>query len=365
MASKRPEATASDFWRASRGFSVVWTAHLGRRHGLFEALSQAHGPLAPAALARRAWLDAGAVGLWCQSAAALGLVFESRGRFALPRPLVPLLVDEQSPAFLGGHLDYLALRSLDFEAFDEFFRDGVRSARPQRHLTEAFAAATKWDHTAFLEVLLPRARGLQEALAGGAEVLDVGSGTGAFDLRVARAFPRARFLGIDPDGAAVQGARAAAAKAGLDARVSFAPGRAESIGHRERFDLLYLGEVLCADDQTAPILARCHAALKGRGHLVVAEGLIDETRPKGAGGNALVLAMQLEFALQPARFFTKRELVREVKRAGFQNVKLVNAGGGFHFLWARKAPVKAGRSRTTGTGARARRWRPPRQARQG
>ncbi len=348
---------AADFWRASRGFSVVWTAHLGRRHGLFEGLSRARGPLFPAALARRAKLDARAVRLWCEAAAALGLVSEKGGRFALPASLGPLLVEEDSPAFLGGHFDYLALRSLDFDGFDELFRDGRRSARRQRHLTEAFAAATKWDHTAFLKVLLPRAPALKAALASGAEVLDVGAGAGAFDLRVARAFPRSRFVGVDPDGTAVREAGARLAGQGLNGRVSFEVGRAESMSYRERFDIAYLGEVLCADGRTQPILARCHAALRPGGHLVVAEGLIDESRPKRDAANALVLAMQLEFALQPSRFFTKREILRQLEEAGFAKARLVGAGGGFFFLWARKAPLKAARRRTTGRAARARQSR--------
>jgi len=361
MTRGRPALVASDFWDASRGFSVVWAVHLGRRHGLFAALARTGAPCSSAALAKKTKLDGRAVGLWCDAASAFGLLSKKGGRFGLRRGLGPLLVDEHSQEFLGGHMDYLALRSLDFESFDDLFREGPRAGRPQRHLGEAFAAATTWDHTAFLEVLLPRAPPLRRALARGANVLDLGSGTGAFDLRVARAFPRTRFLGVDPDRKAVAEARARTAKEGLEARVSFAVGRGESMAHRERFDVVYVGEVLCADGHAARVLARCHDALKVGGHLVVAEGLIDEARPPGDPSNALVIAMQLEFALQPARFFTKGALRREIEAAGFKDMRLVGAGGGLFFLWARKGGLKAARRRTTGRAARAPRSPPPRR----
>src|SRR3970040_3205558 len=142
MTRGRPALVASDFWDASRGFSVVWAVHLGRRHGLFAALARTGAPCSSAALAKKTKLDGRAVGLWCDAASAFGLLAKKGGRFGLRRGLGPLLVDEHSQAFLGGHLDYLALRSLDFESFDALFRDGGRSAGAERHLGEAFSGAT-------------------------------------------------------------------------------------------------------------------------------------------------------------------------------------------------------------------------------
>lgn len=337
MAPRRGKPlTAADFWRASRGFSVVWLVHLGRRHGLLRVLAESKRPLAPSGIASRARRDAQTVRLWCEAAAALGLLKTARRRFALPPPLVPLLIDEESASYLGGHLDYLALRSLDFDAFDELFRDGRRSARPQRHLVEAFAKATRWDHTAFLEILIPKADPLRRALSRGADVLDVGAGTGAWDFRVARAFPRSRFVGLEPDRTALRLARAESARQGLEDRVQFEPGAAESMRFDERFDMVFLGEVLCSAKDARRILPRCRAALRPGGFLVVAEGLVDEAAAPRDPGNALILAMRLEFALQPAQFFTKREFLAELRRAGFSRPRLVGAGGGFYFAVARR-----------------------------
>jgi SAM-dependent methyltransferase len=340
MASQRRALVAADFWKASRGFSIVWTAHLGRRHGLFEGLAKARTPVSSRDLARRAAADSHAVRLWCEAAAALGLLVERGGRYELPRNLVPLLVDEEGRSFLGGHLDYLALRSLDFESFDALFRGGGRAERAQKHLAEAYAIATKWDHTAFLEVLLPREKALGAALRRGAEVLDVGTGTGSWVFRLASAFPRSRFVGVEPNTRALALARAGCAKRGLGDRVEFRRQRAEAMEFRERFDLAFLGEVLCAGDRPLSVLRRSWRALRPGGVLVVAEGLLDESRPSSDPANALLLAMRLEFALQPASFLGKRELGALLAQAGFAPARFVGAGGGFWFVAAKRPPTR-------------------------
>ncbi len=316
-------------------------------------------------LAERAGRHPAAVKLWCEASAAVGLLEEHAGKFALRRALVPLLVDVSAPEYLGGHLDYLALRSLDYDAFDELFRDGRPSARPQRHLVEAFAHATAWDHTAFLEVFLAKAPALRRTLQRGADVLDVGAGTGAWSFRVASVFPRSRVTGIEPDQTALRLARAGASRLGLENRVQFELGNAETMKFDSRFDLVFLGEVLCAAPQDARILRGCARALRPRGTLVVAEGLVDERASPRDPGNALVIAMRLEFALQGARFYTRREILGALARTGLGRPRLVAAGGGFFFAAATKGDLRAGCQPTTGTGRRARRSLPPPRARQG
>ena len=330
------DASPSRLWSASHGFWVVWVVHLGRRFGLLDALASSRGPISPATLARRARCDPNATRLWCDAALALRVV-RRRGRgIELPRPLAPLFVDPDDPAYFGGHFSYLALRSLDFDAFDELFRHGAVSARPQRHLLEAFAEATRFDHTAFLKILLPRVPALRRVLSGGCEVLDVGAGAGTWELRVAPAFPKSTFVGIEPNRAAVRMAEAQAAREGLDGRVRFVVEKAETMQFNERFAVAYLGEMLCAGNDPHAVLRACSRALKPGGWIVVCEGLVDETRAPDAPGNDVVLPMQLEFALQPARFLGKRELRGLLRAAGFRRPLFVDAGGGLFFAVARR-----------------------------
>jgi len=312
--------------------------------------------MAPDTLARRAARAREPTRAWCEAAAGLGILRASAGgKFSVEPHLRAALTDESSLDYMAGHFSYLALRSLDFAGFDELFRDGRPSAREQRHLVEAFAQATAWDHTAFLALVPPAVPALRKSLERGGEVLDVGCGTGAWCFRVARAFPRARFRGVDADPVPLRRARGRARALGLERRVSFDAGAVEALPYHERFDLVHLGEVLCGAGQDAAMLSACRRALKPGGHLVVAEGLVDERAGPNDSGNVLVRAMQLEFALQPARFRTRRELASALGRAGFARPEVLPAGGGFFFAVA-AAPGGAARP-SRGPTRRSRRGR--------
>jgi hypothetical protein len=62
-----------------------------------------------------------------------------------------------------------------------------------------------------------------------ARVLDLGCGLGASSIALARAYPRARVLGVDLDQASVTEARTAAAEVGMADRVSFLVGDAAQV----------------------------------------------------------------------------------------------------------------------------------------
>jgi len=203
-------------------------------------------------------------------------------------------------------------------------------------LLEAFAEATRFDHTAFLEFLLPRAPTLRRAFESGCEVLDVGCGAGSWELRVAPEFPKATFLGIDPNPAAVRLAQGEAARRKLEARVKFVVGNGETMQFEERFDVAYLGEMLCAGNDPRRVLEKCRRALRPGGFLVVCEGLVETGKSPDAAGNDMVLPMQLEFTLQPARFLGTQELRGLLRTTGFKRAQFVGVGGGLFFALARR-----------------------------
>jgi SAM-dependent methyltransferase len=257
-------------WRDGIGFWRVWVLTLGKRHGLFDALS---GP--PANEAARLWRDA---------ALALGLI--TRG--GRPAPGVKsLLLDRTDPDYLAGHLMYGALRSLDYEAMGDFFRTGTTLdllRRPRRN--EAVEEATDWDHVMFLRKLPAEVR---RRLQAGCDVLELGCGTGRWLRMMRKEFPRSRFHGVDPDPE-------------TGAEVGFA----ETAGAASSADLLYLGEVLHLTDRPRT-LANAARVLRPGGRLLVVEGFMPE-RVSTRKWEAVLFAMQLDQALQGARFMRRSEL---------------------------------------------------------
>ena len=339
------EKRLSGVANASLGFYTVWVAHLGRRYGILPALSRRKRPEGTRAISAECGLHEPAVRVWCEAAHSLGLVVRTGDAYRLPADRRRLLAEADDARFLGGQFSYLALRSLDFGAFDAFFRRGRKTSSGTRHLREASEEATRWDHTSFLRFLLPRVPGLTSRLREGARALDVGCGTGGWALRMARAFPRSSFTGIDPDRTAIQ--IASGKVEGGDRRVRFLVGRRGGpMRESGPFDLAYLGEVLYGVNDKVRLLRNVRRSLASDGVLVLAEGLVAPPRKRADPGAQLVAAMGLDFALQGARFFEKLELAAILRQAGFRRLTFHDAGGGLWFVVATTGPKRSGSERS-------------------
>ena len=337
MASQsRRRGGPDELSQASLGFFRVWTTYLGRRYGLLQDLAKAPRGMTSIALALGRGHDASAVSAWCESAHGLGLLERNGPRFRLPPSRRRLLADDTDESYLAGQFSYLALRSLDYDGFDALFRSGALPKGVPRHLVEACAEATRWDHTAFLKILLPNVPTLRADLVRGARILDVGSGSGEWDLRMATQFRRSTFLGVEPNPEALRRAQRNVAGAHLDGRVRFVRGTGEAMRFRDEFDVAYLGEVLYGTSSKARVLRNCHRALRPGGRLVIVEGLIDRRTNPRAGDHPLLYGFQLDFALQGARLLTPPEVRGLLREAGFRRPRFLHAGGGLWFVVAGK-----------------------------
>ncbi len=292
--------------------------------------------MSAAQIARASGLHAPTVAAWLEAAHSLSLVERTGGRYRLTRMQQVLLVDEDDPRYLGGQFSYLALRSLDYGGFDGLFRRGVAPDARTTHLMEAAHEATRWDHTLFLKVFLPRFPEVRSLLVRGARVLDLGCGTGEWDLRMAKAFRRSSFVGIDPNRTAIALARRRARAGAVDARTEFVVGSGASLRALGPFDLVFMGEVLYGLRAKKRTLRECRAALGEDGCLVIAEGLNDTRADAGDALTPLLRMMDLDFALQGARLLTRRELTSLLHNAGFRGPQLLHGGGGLWFAVARK-----------------------------
>jgi SAM-dependent methyltransferase len=102
---------------------------------------------------------------------------------------------------------------------------------------------------------IPALDGVQATLESGGLVADVGCGHGASTILMAQAFPRSSFVGFDYHPASIERAREAAAKAGVDERVSFevAPAKQYPGG-----DYDFVAMFDCLHDMGDPVGAAAH-----------------------------------------------------------------------------------------------------------
>ena len=279
LAATPDELTSRIFaWR--RGFNALHLIDLGERLGLFEALAATPG-MTVDELASRLGLHAPYVKVWCMTACSLALLqADDVGRLSLAPHVDAVLADPRHPRNLCGYVRLgTQFATDDYRFAVDAFRSGAtvpfqgRSPAFAESVTRALAGV----NLMVARKILPSIAGLAERLNAGASLLEVGCGSGALQLQLARAFPDARCTGIDIDPTGLAAARAAVAAAGLDQRVSILEGDVGSVVDEGSFDAVLMVEVL---HEIAPairpqVVAGCARALAPGGWLVI----VDETYP--------------------------------------------------------------------------------------
>lgn len=343
--SKRTK-TASSFFHKSLihvlGFYAVWIVYLGKKTGLFESIASEEQPIHPTILAQKNHLHAPAVEGWCSAAVCLGYLSEKNGRVFLTPKIRDVILDDQSPYYVAGQFAYSALRSLEYNRFDDLFKAGKAKPPTSPETFKAIEEATSWDHQSFLRAVKTHDKKIHTLLSQGGRVLDVGCGAGKFMQRVQAVYPRSEFIGIDPYAEDIRAAKEFNVKqmTGLksDRGITILRGDAETMTFKEDFDLLYLGESLYIMHDKQQAIRNCYNALKKGGTIAILEGLLTEVEGcRICEQEKMIMAMQLDFVLQGYPFMKKKQVLELLKGCGFKNIKFIHLGVSFYLITANKA----------------------------
>jgi ubiquinone/menaquinone biosynthesis C-methylase UbiE len=217
--------------------------NLGHKLGLYRTMAQS-GPIHSEELARRTSTNERSVREWLNGQVAGGYVqFDTyTNQYLLPPEHAFVLANPDSPAFLPPAFDVAASLWHDedqilaafrsgngmgwhehncrlFTATEAFFRNGYRA-----HLTQSW---------------IPSLNGVQDHLAYGGHVADVGCGHGASVILMAQAFPKSKFVGIDYHESSIAVARKRAKQAGVADQIRFEVATPRVIASsKEKFDLV-------------------------------------------------------------------------------------------------------------------------------
>jgi SAM-dependent methyltransferase len=238
-----------------------------------------------------------------------------------------MLLDKKNPKYLGGQFSYLALRSLEYDGFEDLFKHG--RTRDMASTFDAIQQATDWDHYAFIVAIKRNKKELHLLLSMGCRLLDIGCGTGSFLVKLHKEYPKSIFVGIDPSEEAVKRAsRMVKSKC-----IAIMKQDGESMQFSDEFDVVCLGESLYAARDKQKVVSNCYNALKKGGIVAIIEGLLSHTQ---TNENRLMLGMQLDFALQGYQFMTTKEVTKLLRTAGFSRIKHIDLGGSVYLVTARK-----------------------------
>lgn len=267
---------------------------IGDGLGLYQRMASGE-PFTPAGLAAATGTHERFVREWLAQQAAAGLVTydASAGTFTLPAEGAAVLAGDDSPVALAAAALMPAGVFRGIDKLMHAFRTGTGVAwGDQDELI--FVGAERFFGVAYRNYLttewIPALDGVEQKLAGGARVADVGTGHGTPLLLLAEAYPASRFVGYDAHPRSVEVATRRAGEAGVADRVRFEV--SDAVRYADSgYDLICFFDAL--HDLGDPVAAAAHArhALAPGGTLLVVE-------PRAAGDLATNIAENPVAAMQ-------------------------------------------------------------------
>jgi 2-polyprenyl-3-methyl-5-hydroxy-6-metoxy-1,4-benzoquinol methylase len=275
MDKDRVKAFADRVFTDMAGAMTAGMGYLGVKTGLFRAMA-GKGPMRVADVVRESGLTPRYVEEWLKGmTSAKYLDYDPAGEtYRLPDEHAFLLASDETDHFMGSLFAMVpvllrvapevatAFAKGGGVAFEKFGSDGVvgldlmNRGQYEQRLT-GYWLKTLPDVTARLQ-------------AGG-RALDVGCGAGRVCVALAKNFPAATVVGLDPDKESIRHAETAAAAAGLAGRTSFIAATTGDLDPGDGFDLITACD--CIHDFAAPerTLEQIHGLLKPQGTLFIIE----------------------------------------------------------------------------------------------
>lgn len=238
-------------WHYRQAETVAAMIHVGHALGLFAAMAGL-GPMSADDLAARTGLHARWLLEWMRlQAAARILVYCGEERFAFPAEAEDVLVNSASSAFAA---DSFTGGPTPQQLADlmQSFRTGIGKTYESEGVdavTKSEARHRKSAERQVVPKMIPALEDVQDKLARGALVADVGCGDGALVLALARAFPKSTFHAMDPSRHAVAHVETRMAEQGIGNVKTFVA-RAEQFPTADRYDLIITFD--CIHDMTQP-----------------------------------------------------------------------------------------------------------------
>jgi 2-polyprenyl-3-methyl-5-hydroxy-6-metoxy-1,4-benzoquinol methylase len=329
------------------GLTTTILAALGDRLNLFKTLA-AHGPATSAELAKAASINERYAREWLGGMASAGYVQydPATRRFTLPPEHVPVLAEEAGPMYFGGAHQMLLGTFGVLDQLTTAFRQGGGVAQPE-YSEDWWAGMERftggWFENLLLPQWIPAMPRVREGLERGVDVADVGCNRGRALMKLARAFPRSRFVGYDVFEPAIRLATERAAAAGLADRIRFEQ-RDVSKELPEQFDVITTFDVIHDAVDPLGLLRTIRQALRPGGTYVCldincSDKLQENAGPLGAlfHGFSVLYCMTTSLSRGGAGLGTvglpESKLKELATQAGFADVRRVPLENPFNNLY--------------------------------
>jgi hypothetical protein len=338
----RPEVSPVPLMQLSTGFWSFKALATAYELDLFTHLSRTCGVTIDE-LAAEFGLAARPTELLLTACASIGLLELRDGRY-VNSPLAEEYLVTGKPYHFGGWVQMLDRRL--YPAWGKL-SEAIRTNRPtswnpdkQAHLFDGedpLMLALFWEAMHSLSTFTARTLGEHVDLSASTALLDLGGGSGAYDIELCRAYPDLRATVLDLPGVC-DIAATKVASAGLDRRIAVVAGdfladRELPLGH----DVVLLSMIMhdWTPEQDRAILRKCFAALPAGGRVIISELLVDDEKTGPPAAALMSLNMLVETV---GRNYTPAEYGQWLRQAGFVDVETVwfDAPGANGAVLARK-----------------------------
>jgi SAM-dependent methyltransferase len=334
---------------AATGALEMFSIHLGRRLGLYQALAQATRT-APE-LAEAAGVDARYAREWLEQQAVAGFVSvdDTRSapddrRYRLDEHVAAVFIEAEDPRHVSPLADIVAGIGATLDKVAAAYRsgEGVSFADYGPHLMQGQGAINR---PAFVHELVPvwigSVDGLLDRLHAGGAIADLGCGVGWASIAMAAQIPGAKVIGWDADPASIEAARRNAGQAGVGVRFELA--NAAAMAEEGPFDLVTILEALHDMANPVEVLQAAAAVLADGGLVLIAdEKVADEFTAPGDELERMMYGWSITHCLPAARSerpsaalgtVLRAPVVQELgKAAGFGSVETLDVDAGFFQL---------------------------------
>jgi ubiquinone/menaquinone biosynthesis C-methylase UbiE len=215
--------------------------YIGDQLGLFRSIAQ-EGPLTVQQLAQKTGYQERYLREWASAMAASEyLDYDAPSqRFSMPLAKQAVLVDEDSPVFVGGFAQMIPDHYRVIPGIIRAFREG--GGVPYSEFTQdTYQGTERFFRPGYINFLVQAwvpALGIEEKLRAGAKVADVGCGRGQAICTFAKAFPASTFIGYDNEPSVIAGAQENAKQQGVTKNATFEVRPSTGLPQTEDFDLI-------------------------------------------------------------------------------------------------------------------------------
>jgi ubiquinone/menaquinone biosynthesis C-methylase UbiE len=254
--------------------------YLGDRLGWYRSLAE-DGAATPDELAARTGTDARYAREWLEQLAVSGILeVDGDHRFTLSDDHAAVLAQPESITLMAPLTRMLVAAFGRLPALVEAYRSG-EGLGWEEYGADMREGQAGFNRPAFTHLLgtewLPAVPDVDARLRSepAARIADIGCGEGWSTIALARAYPRARVVGVDLDGPSIEAARRHAAEAGLNGNLEFRAGDAATLDDGP-YDAAIIIEAVHDMANPVPVLAAVRATLAEGGSLIVVDERVAE-----------------------------------------------------------------------------------------